>query len=45
MIVAAMVDPGFGLKTNEVQVLGPHYCFDGKVDLGSDIPYVLAVEK
>ena len=30
---------------NEVQVLGPHYCFDGKVDLGSDMPYVLAVEK
>jgi len=30
---------------NEVEVLGPQYCFDGKVDLGSDLPYVLAVEK
>jgi hypothetical protein len=30
---------------NEVRVLGPQYCFDGKVDLGLDLPYVLAVEK
>jgi hypothetical protein len=30
---------------NKVEVLGPQYCFDGKVDLGSDLPYVLAVEK
>ena len=30
---------------NEIRVLGPHFCFDGKVNLGSDLPYVLAVEK
>jgi hypothetical protein len=30
---------------NKVEVLGPQYCFDGKVSLGSDLPYVLAVEK
>ena len=30
---------------NKIRVLGPHYCFDGKVDLGTRLPYVLAVEK
>jgi histo-blood group ABO system transferase len=30
---------------NKVMILGPQYCYDGKVELSSKKPLVIAVEK